>query len=76
MKIKGNIENKGKGGKGWWLEGVVAKGGGGRGNSNFEEKHSKGEHYAYFKIFLELTKIQILNSQHTFVKKDPTNSIG
>ena len=28
MKIKGNIENKGKGGKGWWLEGVVAKGGG------------------------------------------------
>lgn len=29
MKIKGNIENKGKGGKGWWLEGVVAKGGGG-----------------------------------------------
>ena len=27
MKIKGNIENKGKGGKGWWLEGVVAKGG-------------------------------------------------
>ena len=31
MKIKGNIENKGKGGKGWWLEGVVAKGGGGGG---------------------------------------------
>ena len=29
MKIKGNIENKGKGGKGWWLEGVVAKGRGG-----------------------------------------------
>ena len=28
MKIKGNIENKGKGGKGWWLEGVVARGGG------------------------------------------------
>ena len=25
MKIKGNIENKGKGGKGWWLKG----GGGG-----------------------------------------------
>ena len=70
MKIKGNIENKGKGGKGWWLKG------GGGGNSNFEVKHSKGEHYAYFKIFLELTKIQILNSQHTFVKKDPTNSIG
>ena len=21
MKIKGNIENKGKGGKGWWLKG-------------------------------------------------------
>ena len=75
MKIKGNIENKGNGGKGWWLEG--GEGGGGRGStSNFEEKHSKGEHYAYFKIFLELTKIQILNSQHTFVKKDPTNSIG
>ena len=29
MKIKGNIENKGKGGTGWWLEGGVAKGGGG-----------------------------------------------
>lgn len=31
MKIKGNIENKGKDGKGWWLKGVVAKGGGGGG---------------------------------------------
>ena len=27
MKIKGNIENKGKGGKGWWLKGGGRGGG-------------------------------------------------